>query len=298
MTASAAIAMLLAGATTRLAESLSLDKREARIEARVLVSHALKVDHAWLIAHDRDVPTAAQQHAIAALIDRRAGGEPVAYIVGEREFYGLNFSITPAVLIPRPDTELLVEAALQRLPENTPCQVLDLGTGSGAIAIALALHRPKTEVIALDISPDALVVAQNNARRLGASNVRFEIGDWYAATTVQTSVKNFDIIVSNPPYIEAADPHLKTGDLRHEPIQALAAGDDGLRDLRAVITGAPAHLVKSGWLLLEHGYDQADAVIAMLRERGFAQTETLRDLAGQHRVSGGCWPGNKVERAD
>lgn len=292
MNATNSVAMLLAEATRRIAEALVLDKREARIEARVLLAHALKVDHAWLIAHDRDTPTPAQQHAIAALIERRAGGEPVAYILGEREFYGRTFKVTPDVLIPRPDTELLVEAALQRMPENMPCRVLDLGTGSGTIAISLALHRPLADVIALDISPDALAVAQQNARRLGAGNVHFEIGDWYAAKSGKASVKNFDIIVSNPPYIEAADPHLKAGDLRHEPIQALAAGDDGLRDLRAIIAGAPAHLVETGWLLLEHGYDQADAVIALLRERGFAQTETRRDLAGQNRVSGGCWPGN------
>jgi release factor glutamine methyltransferase len=291
MTASAAIATLLAEATQRIAAALALDKREARIEARVLLSHALEVDHAWLIAHDRDVPTVTQQNAIAELIDRRAGGEPVAYILGEREFYGFNFAITPAVLIPRPDSELLVEAAFNLLPENTACRVLDLGTGSGAIAISLALHRPLAEVIALDISADALAVAQHNARRLGAGNVHFEIGDWFAAKSLKTSVKNLDIIVTNPPYIQATDPHLNMGDLRFEPVQALAAGDDGLRDLRAIIAGAPAHLVEGGWLLLEHGYDQAAGVTTLLQQHGFAAIRTLQDLAGLDRVSAGRWPG-------
>jgi len=285
MSAAESIATLLADATRRLAEALALEKREARIEARVLLAHALKVDHAWLIAHDRDTPTPAQQHAIENLIARRAAGEPVAYILGEREFFGLNFSVTPAVLIPRPDTELLVETALQRLPEDAPCRILDLGAGSGAIAIALALHRPMAEVVAVEASADALTVAQANAHRLGADNVRCIAGNWYAGL----GVKKFDMIVSNPPYIAATDPHLNAGDLRYEPRQALASGSDGLRDLRRIVACAPAHLAAQGWLLLEHGYDQAQACRSLLADSGFSDVQTWMDIAGTSRVSGGRW---------
>lgn len=287
MSAADTVAALLAEATRQLAAALALAGREARIEARVLLAHALKVDHAWLIAHDRDTPTPAQRDAIARLIARRVAGEPVAYILGEREFFGLAFKVTPAVLIPRPDTELLVEAALQRVPEQSPCRILDLGAGSGAIAITLARQRPQAEVVAVESSPAALAVAEDNARRLGADNVRCIAGNWYA----ELGVRIFDIIVSNPPYIAAADPHLEAGDLRFEPHQALAAGDDGLRDLRRIVAGAPAHLAERGWLLLEHGCDQAAAVNALLQQQGFEQVFCLRDLAGLDRVSGACWPG-------
>ena len=280
---------LLPQLTSRLSIALNLNRREARLEAQILIARALGVDRAWLIAHDRDALSATHCSTIENLIARRAAGEPVAYILGEREFYGLSFAVTPAVLIPRPDTELLVETALQYLPAHTPCRILDLGTGSGAIAISLALHRPLAEVIAMDISADALAVAQSNARRLGAGNVHFEIGDWYAAKNLKKSVKNFDIIVSNPPYIAATDPHLANGDLRFEPHRALASGEDGLNDLRQIIAGAPAYLAPNGWLWLEHGFKQAAAVIELLRQQGFEQTGTRRDLAGLDRVSGGCW---------
>jgi release factor glutamine methyltransferase len=279
------IATLLADATQRLTAALQLDKREARIEARVLLSHALNVDHAWLIGHDRDTPTPAKYDAIENLISRRAAGEPVAYILGEREFYGLNFAVTPAVLIPRPDTERLVEAALERLPENTPCSILDLGTGSGAVAIALARQRPLAQVVAVEASAEALLVAAANARRLSAINVACIAGNWYSTL----GVKKFDMIVSNPPYIAANDPHLNTGDLRFEPQRALASGDDGLRDLNRIVTGAPEHLMDGGWLLLEHGYEQAADVIKLLQQHGFERTCTLHDIAGLDRVSGGKW---------
>jgi release factor glutamine methyltransferase len=273
--------------TSRLAIARNLDRREARLEAQILIARALDVERAWLIAHDRDVLTAAQQDAIESLIARRANGEPVAYILAEREFYGFSFKVTPDVLIPRPDTELLVEAALEQLPENISCRILDLGTGSGAIAITLALQRPLSTVLAVDASPAALAIAQDNARRLGAANVACITGNWYA----MLDVKNFDIIVSNPPYIAASDPHLASGDLRFEPRQALASGADGLDDLRRIITGAPAHLVEGGWLLLEHGCDQAAAVTALLQQHGFEDIRTLQDLAGLDRVSAGRWPG-------
>ncbi|OYY95220.1 MAG: protein-(glutamine-N5) methyltransferase, release factor-specific [Hydrogenophilales bacterium 28-61-23] len=293
MSAAPTVATLLRDATGRLADALALDRSEARIEARALLAHALKVDHAWLIAHDRDTPAPALRHAIESLIVRRAGGEPVAYIIGEREFFGLNFVVGPAVLIPRPDTELLVEAALQRLPEHPSCRILDLGTGSGAIAIALARRCPSAEVVAVDVSADALAIAQANARRLGAANLHCMAGDWYAGL----GIKKFDLIVSNPPYIASADPHLSAGDLRFEPLQALASGDDGLRDIRRIVAGAPAHLADQGWLLLEHGFEQAGAVVELLQQHGFEQTCTLRDLAGLNRVSGGRWPNQPNRQA-
>jgi release factor glutamine methyltransferase len=274
---------LLPQHASRLAIALNLDRREARLEAQILIARALNVNRAWLIAHDRDVLTVAQQDAIESLIARRANGEPVAYLLAVREFYGLSFKVTPDVLIPRPDTELLVETALQHLPENRPNRILDLGTGSGAIAIALALQRTLSTVLAVDASPEALSIAQENARRLGAANVECVTGNWYATL----NVKNFDIIVSNPPYIAASDPHLTSGDLRFEPRQALASGADGLDDLRQIIAGAPAHLAEGGWLLLEHGCDQAAAVSALLQQHGFVAIRTLQDLAGLDRVSVG-----------
>jgi len=279
------LAILLPHLTNRLSIALHLDRREARLEAQILAARALGVDRAWLIAHDQDALSSKQVSAIESLIARRAAGEPVAYILGEREFFGLNFAVTPAVLIPRPDTELLVEAALEKLPEHTPCRILDLGTGSGAIAITLALQRPLADVIAVDSSADALAIAEINARQLGANNVRFVLGDWYAAT----SVKNFDIIVSNPPYIAAADPHLVTGDLRFEPHQALASGKDGLLDLRIIIAGAPAYLSPGGWLLFEHGWDQADNTRELMAQSGFMNIASLPDLAGHDRVTLGQW---------
>lgn len=283
----ATVASLLDDATRQLAATLGLEKREARLEARVLAAHAWQTSPAWLIAHDTDPATPAQQLAIASLIAQRTAGEPVAYILGEREFFGLRFAVTPAVLIPRPDTELLVEAALRHVPEQAACRILDLGTGSGAIAITLAYQRPMANVVAVDASIEALAVAQTNARRLGTGNVSFVAGNWYS----ELAVKKFDMIVANPPYIAAVDPHLDAGDLRFEPRQALASGNDGLDDLRIIIAGAPMHLVKDGWLLLEHGYDQADAVMALLQQNGFTQTATQCDLAGLNRVSGGRWPG-------
>jgi release factor glutamine methyltransferase len=278
---------LLPQHTSRLAIALNLDRREARLEAQVLIARGLDVDRVWLIAHDRDVLTVAQQDAVEALISRRVNGEPVAYMLAEREFYGFSFKVTPDVLIPRPDTELLVDAALEHLSRHNSYRILDLGTGSGAIAITLALQRPLSTVLAVDASAEALTIAQENARRLGAANVECATGNWYATL----DVKNFDIIVSNPPYIAASDLHLASGDLRFEPRQALASGEDGLNDLRQIIAGAPAHLIEGGWLLLEHGYDQSAAITALLQQHGFEAIRTLQDLAGLDRVSAGRWPG-------
>jgi release factor glutamine methyltransferase len=289
MSAAESIATLLADATRRLAETLALEKQEARIEARVLLAHALKVDHAWLIAHDRDMPAPVERDVIEDLIARRAGGEPVAYILGEREFYGRTFKVTPDALIPRPETELLVEAALERLPDARPTRILDLGTGSGCAAISIALERMDCEVLAVDVSAAALALAKENARRLGASNVRLLVSDWYA----QLAMMNFDMIISNPPYIASCDPHLGNGDLLHEPRHALASGPVGLDAINAIVAGAPVHLLADGWLILEHGYDQANACRTSLNQAGLCQIFTLADLAGQTRVTGGQWPGRQ-----
>jgi release factor glutamine methyltransferase len=281
---------LLEDATARLSTALGFERRDARLEAQILASRALGVDRAWLIAHDQDVLTADQAEAVEKPVARRVQGEPVAYILGEKEFYGRLFRVTPNVLIPRPETELLVETALQHIPARIPYNILDLGSGSGAVAITLALERPFSKVVAVDTSAAALSITQGNARRLGADNVDCIGGNWYASL----GVKKFDMIVSNPPYVAAADSHLDAGDLRFEPRQALASGEDGLDDLRVIIAGAPAHLVDHGWLFVEHGYDQSAEVGELLRQHGFGQTCSLRDLAGLGRVSGGCWP-NKVD---
>src|SRR6185312_15239860 len=223
------------------------------------------------------------QATFEALVARRAAGEPVAYLTGRRGFWTLELEVTPATLIPRPETELLVELALERLPRDMACRVADLGTGSGAIALAIASERPQAQVVATDASADALAVARRNAQRQGFGNVRFVQGDWLAPLAGE----RFALIVSNPPYIEAADPHLARGDLRYEPAAALASGADGLDDIRRIIADAPAHLEAGGWLLFEHGWNQGDAARALLREAGYAQVFTAQDLEARDRVSGG-----------
>ncbi len=268
-----------------LARALGLGTAEARLEAQVLLGQALGRSRAWLIAHGGDPLAPAQTAAFAGLFERRWSGEPIAYILGEREFYSLSFKVTPAVLIPRPETELLVELALERLPADRPCRVLDLGTGSGAVAVTLALHRPQAGVVAVDQSAAALEVAQENAERLGAGNLRLIQSDWYGALDAE----KFDLIVSNPPYIAAADPHLAHGDLRFEPAAALASGADGLDDIRTIVRGAAAHLKPGGWLLFEHGCGQAAACRELLVQAGFEQVASAADLAGIERVSYGLW---------
>ncbi len=253
-----------------------------RLEARVLLRHVLQCDEAWLIAHGDDELTVAQSANYGLLIARRAAGEPVAYLTGHREFYGREFVVTPAVLIPRPDTELLVELALQRLPADGG-EVLDLGAGSGCIGVTIAAERPRCRVTLVDASAEALDVARGNAHRYAAANTTLLCSDWYAAV----GDKQYDLIVSNPPYIASADAHLQQGDLRFEPRSALASGDDGLNDLRRIVAGAPAHLLAGGWLLCEHGHDQSEACTVLLREAGFGDVFSARDLAGIHRVSGG-----------
>ncbi len=275
------IAQLLDDATVQIAAALGLDRREARLESRVLASHAWAVDAAWLIAHDTDKMLNAQTAAFQTLLSRRLAGHPIAYIVGYREFYGRSFRVTPDVLIPRPDTELLVELALQRIPPDQPLEVLDLGTGSGCIAISLALERPLAHITAADCSEAAVAVARHNADRLGA-RITFLQSDWLTALDEQ----RFDLIVSNPPYIARQDPHLGRGDVRFEPITALTAGQDGLDDIRQLIAQSRAHLNPGGWLLLEHGYDQAESVRTLLNQHARPAPQSWSDLAGHARVSG------------
>ena len=269
-----------------LVQTLNLESAEARIETQALLCHVLEASKAYLIAHREDNLTPAQESQFRALVERRLKGEPIAYILGEREFYSLPFKVTPAVLIPRPDTELLVELALAHISQDQPFQVLDLGTGSGAVAITIAKHRPFASVTAIDQSQEALSVARDNAARLGTENITFLQSDWYQSISAQ----KFDIIVSNPPYIAENDIHLQQGDLRFEPLTALASGDDGLSSIRTIVSGAKKHLISGGWLLFEHGYDQAEACRALLNKYGFLQTASVCDLSKIQRVTLGRLP--------
>lgn len=278
---------LLAQARQQLIAALALDEREAAIESQMLLRHALGgVSRAWLISHDEQALTPEQSGLYQALLSRRLRGEPVAYLLGQREFFGMSLAVTPDVLIPRSDTETLVEAALARIPQDEPRTVLDLGTGSGAIAIAIAIHRPQARVTAIDRSPGALKVAGDNARNLGASNLEFLQSDWFGGL----ADGKFDVIVSNPPYIAERDPHLQQGDLRFEPRTALASGPDGLDDIRIILEHAPAYLQPHGWLMLEHGYDQAAKVAALMNEAGWKSVGHAADLAGIDRVTLGANP--------
>jgi release factor glutamine methyltransferase len=254
------------------------------LENRILLCHATGLTRVQLITQAERTLDDEEAARLNALVRRRLDGEPIAYIVGHREFFGLAFQVSDAVLIPRPDTELIVELALERLPPAG--RLLDMGTGSGAIAVALAHTRPDAVVTALDLSAAALQVAQANAAANGA-RVRFLQSDWYAALAPD---ERFDLIASNPPYIAAGDAHLAQGDLRFEPAGALTDHADGLSALRTIIGGAAAHLQPGAWLLLEHGYDQADAVRALLLAQGYAEVQSWRDLGGIERVSGGRAP--------
>ena len=278
--------------TTPSVDDLIRHSQLPRAEARRLLASLTGQPLTWFMAHGDDPADPDTTTRFQALAERRRAGEPLAYLLGQQEFYGRPFAVSPAVLIPRADTETLVETALEQLlllrqqRRAVPLSLLELGTGSGIIAITLALEAPDTEVHAVERSPDALAVAQQNAKALRADNIHWHAGSWWQALA---SRRRFDLIVSNPPYIAANDHHLQQGDLRFEPPQALAAGPDGLDDLRIIIGGAPAHLNPGGWLLLEHGYDQEAPVQALLRDAGFADVFTRRDLAGQPRVSGGRW---------
>lgn len=255
-------------------------------EARILLRYVLQCPASRLIAFPEAVLGVAEWAEFQSLVERREAGEPIAYLTGEREFFGRSFHVTPAVLIPRPDTELLVELAMAHFGDRRGTRVLDLGTGSGILAITLMLELIEADVTAVDRSREALLVAMANAARLGAS-VSFVLGDWFSAL----GEERYHLIVANPPYVAAADPHLEEGDVRFEPATALASGPQGLDDLEAIVSGAPVHLEPGGWLFLEHGYDQAAAVRGLLTDAGFSGIASWKDLAGIERVSGGQWLG-------
>jgi release factor glutamine methyltransferase len=254
-----------------------------RVDAHVLMAHVLGVNRAWLAAHPMRTLTESQDAKVDLLVAERALGRPVAYIVAKREFYGRDFAVGPEVLIPRPETEVLVEAALERMDAHA--SVADLGTGSGAIAVTLACERPGAKVVATDNEEAALTIARANAQANGcAERVALLRGSWYHPL----GPRRFDLIVSNPPYVAGDDPHLTQGDLRFEPRQALTDGSrDGLDSIRALIVGASDHLHPGGWLLFEHGYDQAEAVRGLLESTGFGHIVSIADLAGIARVAGG-----------
>ena len=252
------------------------------MDARALLRAALGVSHAFLVAHPGQALTGAQRERYLAWIERRRAGEPVAYLTGEREFYSLAFKVTPAVLIPRPETETLVEAALERIPADAPRRVLELATGSGCIAVVIALQRPRTRVTATDASSAALAVARENAARHGA-DIEIVESDWFAAL----SGRRFQLIVCNPPYVAERDPHLAEGDLRFEPGAALFGGADGLSCIRLIVAQSRAHLEPGGALLIEHGYDQGARCRALLEQASFREVASRRDLSGIERVSWG-----------
>ncbi|AKC88166.1 SAM-dependent methyltransferase [Pseudoxanthomonas suwonensis] len=260
--------------------------RIGRGDAEPLLVHALGVDRAWLFAHATDPVDAGAAGRFRALVERRAAGEPVAYLTGRRGFWTLDLEVTPDTLIPRPETELLVELALARVGPDQPVRIADLGTGSGAIALALASERPAAAVVATDVSKATLAVAVRNAQAHALDNVWFRRGDW----TEALGNDRFDLIASNPPYIAEGDPHLAEGDLRHEPPRALSSGADGLDAIRTIALAAPRHLVPGGWLLLEHGLEQGPAVRALLEQAGLVEVETVRDLELRDRVTLGRLP--------
>ncbi len=279
---SACVADLLTEASTCLSESLALDKRVARLEARVLAAFAWNVTQVWVIAHDTDIPSPEQVTMFHTLLHRRLRGEPIAYITGQREFYGRQFHVTPEVLIPRPETELLVELALARMPNDPTFEVLELGTGSGCIAISLALERPHAKITAVEQCNSALAVARLNAEKWQA-NLKLVKSDWFT----QLDRRKFNLIVSNPPYVSELDTHLNLGDVRFEPLPALASGEDGMDDLRLIISLAASHLKDGGSLLVEHGWCQSMSTQNALHAAGFKALRTWQDLAGRDRVSGG-----------
>ena len=279
LTGPATVRALIQAGWSRLAGSSDC----SRLEAELLLAHALARPRSYLLAHDDEVPDA---HAVASylsLLERCAGGEPLAYLTGEREFWSLALRVTPDVLIPRPETELAVERCLA-LRDPGPAAVADLGTGSGAIALALATERPRWRILATDRDAAALTVASANAARLGLDNVAFLPGDWFAPL----QGRGFDLIVSNPPYVALSDPALDL--LRHEPAVVLSPGASGLEALQQLALQAPAHLLPGGWLVLEHGAGQADAVAGSLVDAGFARVRCHTDLAGRERVTEAQWP--------
>ena len=273
------IKTILADATAQL------NTNEAALEAQLLLQHVLNVNRAWLISHESDTLQPNNHAGFEVLLKRRLNGEPIAYILGYREFYGLELKVTSYTLIPRSDTETLVEAALAKIAQNQPCQTLDLGTGTGAIALAIAKHRPQAQITALDASQASLDIAIENAQNLNIPNVKFILSDWFSGLKTNGENEKFDVIASNPPYIEASDLHLQQGDLRFEPRSALASGAYGLDAIRHIIKNAPPYLNPHGWLMLEHGYNQASKVAALLKQAGFSDISHAKDLSGIERVT-------------
>ncbi|MEO8628040.1 MAG: peptide chain release factor N(5)-glutamine methyltransferase [Betaproteobacteria bacterium] len=266
-----------------LASVLDLTLDDARREIRLLLTRALQVDPAHLLAHPERIVEAHQTQAYGEMYSRRLAGEPIAYILREREFYGLMFEVDASVLIPRPETELLVDVALEHLAGEDELRVLDIGTGSGCIAVTIAKLRPQIRVIAIDVSRGALAMAARNADRHAVFNLELRAGNWFAAVAGM----RFHMIVSNPPYVAQHDQHLQQGDLRFEPSVALVAGADGLEALREIIGNAPRYLLPNGWLCVEHGYDQADAVVHLMRLAGLREISSRADLAGIRRIAAG-----------
>jgi release factor glutamine methyltransferase len=269
----------LEAARRKLADC-SLAASSPRLEVELLMVRVLETTRSFLFAHPEQELPARQAGEFRALLQRRLRGEPLAYVLGEREFWSMNLQVSPAVLIPRPETEGLVSLALGLLRPGDKPRVADLGTGSGAIALALARERPAAEVHATDISDEALAIARGNAARLGIANVDFHYGSW-----CQPLSGRFDLIASNPPYVSGRDPHLDQGDCRFEPRLALTPGGDGLAAIRAIAREAPARLATNGWLLLEHGHDQGPAVRALLMAQGYRDIDTVEDLQGLERIT-------------
>ncbi|WP_298612565.1 peptide chain release factor N(5)-glutamine methyltransferase [uncultured Thiothrix sp.] len=271
-------------ALQQAAQELSASSDTARLDAELLLCKVLAKNRSYLFTWPEKELHSEQQIQLHNLVAQRLQGIPVAYLLGYREFWGMELEVSAATLIPRPDTELLVQLALDHLTSYTAPKILDLGTGTGAIALALAKERSDAQIMAVDKSAEALVVAERNQLKLGLSNVSLMRSDWFSALDKTTY---FDLIVSNPPYIAASDPHLAQGDLRFEPLSALSSGRDGLRDITYLIQAAPKYLKDQGWLLLEHGYDQGLAVTQLLKNTGYTQVACYQDLSGNDRVSVG-----------
>ena len=267
--------------TLRAAAARLTDSDSPQLDAELLLGHVLGRDRSYLRAHPEAALDAVQARRYAELVEDRCRGKPIAYLTSEREFWSLLLKVTPATLIPRPETELLVEQALALTPADADWHILDLGTGSGAIALAIAHERPRSRVTAVDISADALAVAQDNARHLQLTNVEFLQGDWFGPVADRC----FQMVVSNPPYVGSGDPHLAEGDLRFEPRQALVSGDDGMQDIQRIVSDSAVHLHPGGHLLLEHGHGQGTMVRAALQSAGFARARSMHDLAGHERIS-------------
>lgn len=269
----------------RAAAELAAISETPFLDAEVLLSHCLDKPRSFLRAWPEHRPTDPQTQSFLELLARRRQGQPIAYLIGKREFWSREFQVSSAVLIPRPDSELLIELALERIAPAKPCKMIDLGTGSGILALTLAAERPLAEVIASDLSLAALHLAQHNAERLGVANVRFIQSNWFDAIDAD----DFELILSNPPYIAADDPHLQQGDLRFEPTSALISDDNGLADIDRLVEQARHHLKPDGHILVEHGYNQAPAVQAIFAGHGYRHIVNHRDLAGNPRATSAIW---------